>query len=429
MNESHSDGQSFTALLREVSEQATFHTSLMGDFPPVDFKKFYYLSSRPNAFRWAHSAEPQFAEDLKSELVRRLQLLFPQYIADDQLGNGLAYLLGGTVEPTMSEFAQDVVRAAVVLGPERAAKVLDQWGNREPVEYRLCAILTGITGDCFLTLEPEGIRFETLPSNDWDQLAAHLPFDSLRAIGDADLASHVKVIVNCRAEPALYSPADSRPQFQRTWARGPAPERVLDAICESLSLTFDAYVAWRIRWLDLGDLEVFKHSGGARASYSTRYEFTQPRHAEWFRQRGPEMRELLLMRLGRKRKEGHIDRAIKRWMRSKRSADIVDQFIELRVALESLYLPAGGEAKRFHVSYRGAWHLGKDFSERRSIQKTLLRAYDTASQAVHRSSIENEEESRRLLESAQALCRRGILKRLHEGQEPIWNELLLGGDM
>ena len=413
----------------EVSEQATFNTSLMGELVSSEFKKFYYLSTRSSTLLWAHSAKPQLREDLMAELVQQLQLLLGQYIADDHIGNGIAYLLRGTVEPSISEFALDVIRAAVILGPEQTAMMLHQWANQEPVDYHLCAILTGISGDCFLKLKEDGIRFETLPNNDWDQLPAHLPFDSIRSIGDSDLAGQVKVIIDCKAEPALYNPREGKPQYQRTWAHGPVRSSLLDLLSEALSLTLDKYVAWRIWWHDLGNLEVFKHSGGTLTSYSPRYEFVPPAPVEMFRQRAPEIRKLLFTRLDRKTKEGSVDRAIKRWMRSKRSGDVVDQFIELRVALESLYLSGGGGGSRFHVSNYGAWHLGKDLSERREIQKTLRDTYDVASKAVHGSSIAKVEERRNLLICAQALCRRGILKRLDEEQEPNWDELILGASI
>ena len=114
-------------------------------------------------------------------------------------------------------------------------------------------------------------------------------------------------------------------------------------------------------------------------------------------------------------------------MRSKRSADIVDQFIELRIALESLYFPGGRDGLRFQVSNHGAWHLGRDFSERRDFQKILRDTYDVASRAVHAGGADSLEKHRGLLPAAQDLCRRGILKRLGEDREPHWNELILGG--
>ena len=115
-------------------------------------------------------------------------------------------------------------------------------------------------------------------------------------------------------------------------------------------------------------------------------------------------------------------------MRSKRNTDIVDQLIELRIALEALYLPSGSEGARFHVSNHGAWHLGVDFAERREFQKVLRDAYDAASRAVHTGTVEPIEVQRALLVDAQSLCRKGILKRMDEDEVPNWSELILGKD-
>ena len=181
-----------TDLLREVSDRAAFNTSIMGDFTASDFKQLYYLSTRSSTHEWAYSAKPQLPEDLMTELVQHLRSALGQYVHDDHIGNGLAYLGHPVVVPSVSTFALDVVRASVVLGPDQTALVLSQWANQEPFAYRLCSILTGITGDCFLKLEQEGISFETLPNDNWDGLRAHLPFQSIQSIGNLDLTGQLK---------------------------------------------------------------------------------------------------------------------------------------------------------------------------------------------------------------------------------------------
>ena len=135
--------------------------------------------------------------------------------------------------------------------------------------------------------------------------------------------------------------------------------------------------------------------------------------------------------LSKRDAEGHsrgsVDLAISRWMRSKRpDASLSDQFIELRIALEVLYLGGSVGELRFRLATHGAWHLGADFSERREYQQTLRDAYDLASKAVHAGDVENTRENRQLLTDAQDLCRKGILKWLYESEEPNWNEMILG---
>ena len=85
---------------------------------------------------------------------------------------------------------------------------------------------------------------------------------------------------------------------------------------------------------------------------------------------------------------GNLRIAIDRWKRSKRrNTPLEDRLIDLRIALETLYLKdfvneRSGEM-RFRLSLFGAWHLGATLEDRRDIRKTLRDAYGRASGAVH----------------------------------------------
>ena len=124
--------------------------------------------------------------------------------------------------------------------------------------------------------------------------------------------------------------------------------------------------------------------------------------------------------------------ATSRWMKSKNPSDgLVDQFVDLRMAIESLYLQdfanEQSQEMRFRLALFGAWFLGTDFQDRKLIRKTLRDAYDRASGAVHTGEIEFNAENRKLLADAQELCRRGILRMLKEGFPLDWGDLVLGG--
>ena len=109
---------------------------------------------------------------------------------------------------------------------------------------------------------------------------------------------------------------------------------------------------------------------------------------------------------------------------------LADQFIDLRIALEALYLKdfTGEQSQemRFRLALFGAWHLGEDFEGRKEIRKTLRRTYDVASAAVHGGDLEFSEDNRSLLAESQNLCRQGILKLLEEGTPNDWGEMILG---
>ena len=121
---------------------------------------------------------------------------------------------------------------------------------------------------------------------------------------------------------------------------------------------------------------------------------------------------------------------ITRWIQSKTDQLLPDRFIDLRIALESLYLKdflnEYSQEMRFRLPIFGAWHLGSDIGDRRWIRKRLRDAYDMASGAVHSGVVEYNVENRKLLSDAQDLCRRGILKLLRKGRPNDWGDLILG---
>ena len=85
--------------------------------------------------------------------------------------------------------------------------------------------------------------------------------------------------------------------------------------------------------------------------------------------------------------------ATSRWMKSKNPSDgLVDQFVDLRMVIESLFLQdfanENSQELRFRLALFGAWFLGTDFQDRKLIRKTLRAAYDRASGAVHTGEIE-----------------------------------------
>ena len=69
-------------------------------------------------------------------------------------------------------------------------------------------------------------------------------------------------------------------------------------------------------------------------------------------------------------------------------------------------------------------HVSEDADERRRIFVTLRDAYDAASGVVHDGKVPST--TRDSLSEAQDLCRKGILKLLHEGRPKDWIDPVLG---
>lgn len=344
----------------------------------------------------------------------------------DRVGNGLVLLLGGFGEydiPKVRKFGEFLVDGAVKLGATRVVDLLLGWIAGEPLRYRWCALLDGVTLAGPLGLD-EGVRLETLPPGSED-LPASLPDYGLLA---EDVLNGVVVSVDCEMTPSLYVPQNGGPptglDHTVTEASSKIPNLSPDSFCESMSLACGGWVDWWRGWRDHGELEAFSwvHPG----------QSLKPRAGdEWtvFTQDNlNKARKIHLMRHGRRSGGDRraLHQAISRWIKSKRSSADADRLIELRIALEALYGKGAMNEKAFRVSTYGAWHLGETVDERRRVRETLRKAYDDASRAIHASELKHTKTDKHLVRTAQAYCLRGILKRLEEPAAPAWDELILG---
>lgn len=110
--------------------------------------------------------------------------------------------------------------------------------------------------------------------------------------------------------------------------------------------------------------------------------------------------------------------------------DRPDRFIDLRIALESLFLSQQPDQElKFRLAVSGAWFVGEDAADRRRVWDTLRSAYDLSSTAVHGGELNKKKnkkhDSTQVLADAMAVCRRGILRVLREGPITDWTDLIL----
>jgi len=66
------------------------------------------------------------------------------------------------------------------------------------------------------------------------------------------------------------------------------------------------------------------------------------------------------------------------------------------------------------------------YEERKRNFIALKRIYDIASKAVHGQNVKFNQINEKIFADAYALCRDGILKRLEEGKNINWDDLVLG---
>ena len=342
--------------------------------------------------------------------------------------------------------AEALVRGAAFLGTERVATLLAGWAGNEPVVFKTRVLLNG-KGLLAEPLSPmDGIRIESLPLSG-RQFTFFLPRTKGRSLGD--YLARMVITIDHLTTPALFHPSNANQV--RTSRATAMPGIDATTVCTALSLEADIHADIAFFWTDFGELVAFG-KGHKNAIWSTDeqhyrgHSYTNVTIKPESHSDGPSMvladdwtLEIAEEELGRTlaalagERSDQLRVAASRWQSTKNTrASLADRFIDLRIALESLYLRdflnEQSQEMRFRLALFGAWHLGTDYEDRKTIRKKLRDAYDTASKAVHSGHVESTQENRDLLSDAQALCRRGALRLLKDGAPQDWGDLILGAD-
>lgn len=340
-------------------------------------------------------------------------------------------------------FAKALVKGSALVGPGKVGSLLAGWIEGRPVEYSTCAILNGIYIGA--SLEPvAGISITPLP---WS--TDELPNDSplLSSNAPENYLGRTIICVDTMATPPLFRPGqDGVSSPVQASSRSVAN---IDAVCQGLAFESDGFVDVAFQWNDYCELrKVFptrSRSTWARSGSSLRNQLgsgwgmgeniatgvvtLSPADDSVSDLDEADLGYTVTALMEPENKGTRISAA--RLMKSKDSRQgLVDQFVDLRMALEALFLRdfanERSQEMRFRLSLFGAWFLGQDFEDRRRIRKVLRDAYDAASGAVHTGTIDVIPENRALLGDAQSLCRDGILKLLRDGPPADWGDLVLG---
>jgi hypothetical protein len=118
--------------------------------------------------------------------------------------------------------------------------------------------------------------------------------------------------------------------------------------------------------------------------------------------------------------------------RAIRGTNIVDQAIDLGIALEAMLFHGSNDNKElsFRLSLRGAWFSGTDGPDRLDRYRLLKNLYDLRSRAVHNGhlKIKQEAHNRALLRRGFTLCADLLKKIIKDGAWPSndgkWDELI-----
>ena len=412
--------RNLTEVLCSIVPETTFDCRRLGVLGWEDFRSAYQRSTDLEHVM-VGSAKPSAPSELLTELTDVLRTLLSEYLVDDRFGNRLAHIFGGIPKIDVEEFAVNTVRAAAALEAARVGDWIKNWANGETIPYTIHAVISGVTTEHPLKME-EGIRFRTLENLSDVRFPEGYTFN----IGPSRILGGLMVDIDCETGPALCRPEEIEDIPYRSWGYGAMSTDPITTLCEALSLVCNCYVSFVISWLGCSEeMKALRLDAGPGYSWNATDSLLPSVNLS------PEnllkVSDCIVKINAISGKRQDLIRAINRWMRSKRGLGDTDQFIELRIALEVLYLKTNRDELGFRLANYGAWHLGNSFSERKDYREVLRQAYREASTAVHTAGVKDKGENRKLLSQAQDLCRMGILKRLDETEEPNWDDLILGG--
>ena len=413
-------------LLETVSHQIIYDAGRSGKFTRDDLREIARRDKQTGGMT-AAGAWPVIPEELFDHIIPVFRTLLQDFVNYEtgRIGNGLVNLSGGVPQPELKDYLPILIRASAVLGGQRVAELLLGWIRGERIKYQTISLLNGVTIDRPLALE-EGLRLYQLPQSS-NEIVSHLPAMSLDMHGFQAMVGRVALSIEGEAGPALYLPSKATLDWsnvEHIWAGGQIENLSVDSFCEAMSLACGGCIRWQFSWTDFGEIREFLSAYGGTSftnvpPFTNLTGFTQDQFER--------AREIHNLRNARGRNKAGLDTAVRRWIKSKSSeSSFSDQLIDLRIALEALYLDNNEGELRFRLASHGAWHISESTEERKANFQTLLQVYKLASGAVHGSDVATSDKNKTLLEDAQILCRKGIMKRLREQDDPKWNDVIMG---
>lgn len=334
---------------------------------------------------------------------------------------------------SMTQFSATMVKWAAVLGVDTVTDRLSAWTRGKPLVYRTCVVVG------FSLRQPvrpaEGITITPLPLST-EELPSWLPKSN--NVRSSDFLGHSVLSLETSSTPGLFRPVsnNSRDPVQGEFTK----DLDIDLVCQALSLESNACIDTGVAWNDYGDLSVLI---GGRIAWGSRPGLARPigwlSSSTGFSEGSTtiRLRESAMLSLSAdsiydlfnwlKGTDARTRVAVSRWKSSmKRRPDLTEGFIDLRIALESLFLPQTPDQQlKFRLVTNGAWLVGTDGADRRKVWHILRDAYDTASKAVHRGKVKPSSGNKELLANAQMVCRRGIVRLLRDGPVKDWDGLIL----
>lgn len=416
--------RSLEAVLLDVSAETVFKDGGGRTVAPATIRQWHY--SKTERIYEDLGVVPLLPQSLRDELTACLRSLLGPYIVDGEIGSGFFCFLGGHKTIDFVNLIGGVARATGILGPQDAGQTLRQWSEGTDVRYQTHMVLTGATVDQPFAIG-DGFQVDRLLNTTTLGGRDILPNYARELFGSVAFPNSAILSVDCEAGPAFIHTKAAQQKHSRTSPIGPVRVESPDRFAVALSLVTNHPISCLIHWTTCQDAKAFGLASRSRAFAGTEGDGLKQ---SLTRRKIEEAIDLHIKFFNEWTMDRSLSIAIARWARSKEFKNPADQLIDLRIALEALFLPGQAQGElAFRLAVRGAWYMGATTEDRKQIRDLIATAYRRASTAIHGGKVGDYMGNVNLIGSVQHLCREAILKRLADDDQPDWNDLILGGKL
>lgn len=424
-------------------------TSYTGDPDEILDPEFIrHLRSNPQSvgepLRQLQSASVQIPDKTRTALVQVLREVLIDYLDASVDIVGLAFHIQGSSNTScrfetggcssqasfcsIKTLADTLTRGAAVLGPDRIADLVDGWVSGKPVVYRTSNVIPLALSHPLAPIS--GVDIVPLPLST-NELPDTLPMP--KSASPSEFLGQTVISVETSVTPALFRASGDSPSGSVQAAF--LPPVTLHNVRDALSLECNTHIPGGLNYHYYRDFAVLAEQGTwigtlgrfndieSRTISPAGEETLVLPHDAVFHASDSRMARLITELAGA---QPRTRVAVSRWVAAmNRYRTLTDRFIDVRIVLESLFLPQQPDQElKFRLTISGAWLLGQDGPGRRTAYKTLSDAYKAGSRAVHQGSVDKKTNTD-LLEKVLALCRQGIFHVLSHGPVGDWTGLIL----
>lgn len=412
--------------------QSGINTAMYGKWL-LDIRNYHQPESRRLAETFRVTVRD---ESVMSELRSVIAQHLGPYIHEDHIQSAALGVTGGATRGfSVDRFINHWLEIALARGSEFAAQAFMDGVNATSLQCQRITLVRGMQIDSEISVA-DGIRLVPLSSAPSEWPPFMVASDSLFGPRDIDLVSSVGLVVDMVVSPVFINPletmSESRNQvFNYRDISGNQFDFQNEPFCEALALISNRAVYGAMWWSFIDDDHIGKGNVAATGYSYNRQALSQVssggRTGKITEDMVVEAYSLHLARKSLARKDqNRLAIPVHRWIRSYSDLDTTDKWIDLGIALESLFLSEGNTTELgYRLRLNAARYLGDTPMERQELMRLFRDIYRYRSEAVHQGLVSGGQSMLNALTDAQTHCQRAIIKTINGGGFPDWEQLAL----